>query len=45
MVEPSKFFSGTLAALSAMVNLEIPHVNVLSKMDILNKRALKMIDR
>ncbi|KAA1071362.1 ATP binding protein, variant 2 [Puccinia graminis f. sp. tritici] len=29
-----KFFSGVLSATSAMINLEIPHINVLSKMDL-----------
>jgi hypothetical protein len=32
--DPTKYFSGVLAALSAMVNLEIPHVNVMTKMDL-----------
>lgn len=34
VAEPAKFVAGTLAVLSAMVLLEIPHVTVLSKMDI-----------
>lgn len=29
-----KFFSGVLSATSAMINLEIPHLNLLSKMDL-----------
>ena len=29
-----KFFSGTLSAMSAMLLLEIPHINILSKMDL-----------
>ncbi|KAI7951298.1 hypothetical protein MJO28_006982 [Puccinia striiformis f. sp. tritici] len=29
-----KFFSGVLSATSAMINLEIPHINVLTKMDL-----------
>ncbi|KAF7724753.1 ATP binding protein [Apophysomyces ossiformis] len=29
-----KYFSGVLSAMSAMVNLEIPHVNVMTKMDL-----------
>lgn len=45
LIEPSKFLSGVFTALSAMVILEIPHVNVLSKMDLLNKRGRKMIYR
>merc|ERR1719334_3094819 len=31
MVDGGKFISGAMAALSVMVNLELPHVNVLSK--------------
>ena len=31
MVDGGKFISGAMAALSVMVNLEVPHVNVLSK--------------
>lgn len=44
MIDSSKFLSGTLAALSAMINLEIPHVNVLSKMDLLPKSVKKKLD-
>ena len=33
--DPSKYFSGVLSALSAMITLEVPHVNVMSKMDLL----------
>nr|QBH74292.1 hypothetical protein [Thermobia domestica] len=44
MVDSSKFLSGTMAALSVMVNLEIPHVNVLSKIDLLSKSAKKQLD-
>jgi len=34
MEDRYKFFSGVLSAMSAMVNLEIPWINVLSKMDL-----------
>lgn len=33
IVDKAKFFAGTLSAMSAMLMLEIPHVNILSKMD------------
>jgi GTPase len=33
-VDASKFISGSMQALSAMVKLELPHINVLTKMDI-----------
>jgi GTPase SAR1 family protein len=36
MCDPSKFLSGCLVALSAMMILEIPHVNILSKCDLLS---------
>lgn len=44
MVDGPKFLSGTMAALSVMVNLELPHVNVLSKMDLLTKSARNRLD-
>ena len=33
IVDRAKFFSGTLSAMSAMLMMELPHVNILSKMD------------
>jgi len=44
MVDGATFLSGTMAALSVMVNLELPHVNVLSKMDLLGAQAKKQLD-
>lgn len=44
LVDASKFFSGIISALSAMVQLEIPHVNVMSKMDLLDKKSLESIE-
>lgn len=45
VIDRAKFFAGTLSAMSAMVMLEIPHVNILSKMDLVKgsvpKRQLK----
>ncbi|CAN8064235.1 unnamed protein product [Agarophyton chilense] len=34
MADSSKFFGGCITALSAMVQLEVPHLNVMSKMDL-----------
>jgi len=34
LADPAKFVSGVLACLSAMTRLELPHLNVLSKMDL-----------
>nr|XP_037286889.1 LOW QUALITY PROTEIN: GPN-loop GTPase 3-like [Rhipicephalus microplus] len=45
LVDTSKFFSGVLSALAAMVNFEIPHVNVITKMDLLNKAGRRKIGR
>lgn len=45
MTDGAKFLSGTMAALSVMVNLELPHVNLLSKMDLLSKSQRKRLDR
>lgn len=35
--EVSKYISGALVALSAMVHLELPHINVLSKADLVTR--------
>ena len=45
MIEPSKFVSGMMSALSAMVNLEVPHINVMTKLDLLNKKAKKDLEK
>jgi len=34
MEDKYKFFSGVLSAMSAMINLEVPWINVMSKMDL-----------
>jgi len=39
--DPAKFISGTLMALSAMIHLEIPHINVLTKMDLVKDTIKK----
>ena len=44
MVDGATFLSGAMAALSVMVNLEIPHVNILSKIDLLSAPAKKLLD-
>lgn len=35
VIDTSKFFSGALSAMSAMILLELPHINVLSKLDMI----------
>ena len=44
LVDASKFFSGVMAALSAMIQLEIPHVNIMSKMDLLDKQSQCIVE-
>ncbi|KAL7225030.1 hypothetical protein ACSBR1_020333 [Camellia fascicularis] len=42
MTDVTKFISGCMASLSAMVQLELPHVNIRSKMDLVtNKRDIE----
>lgn len=41
IVDRAKFFSGTLSAMSAMILLEMPHINVLSKMDLIKGQVRK----
>ncbi|KAJ3605590.1 hypothetical protein NHX12_027635 [Muraenolepis orangiensis] len=45
MVETFKFISGVMAALSAMVSLEIPQVNIMTKMDLLSPKAKKEMEK
>ncbi|ROT35588.1 hypothetical protein SODALDRAFT_317157 [Sodiomyces alkalinus F11] len=39
VVDRAKFFAGSLSAMSAMIMLEIPHLNVLSKMDLVKDQV------
>lgn len=42
MTDVTKYISGCMASLSAMIQLELPHINILSKMDLVrNKKHLK----
>lgn len=41
VVDRAKFFSGTLSAMSAMIMLEVPHINILSKMDLVKDQVKK----
>ena len=38
VTDVSKYISGCMASLSAMIQLELPHVNILSKMDLVNNK-------
>ena len=37
MEDSAKYFAGVLSAMSCMVGLEVPSVNVMSKMDLVRK--------
>ncbi|KFA66494.1 hypothetical protein S40285_00675 [Stachybotrys chlorohalonatus IBT 40285] len=41
VVDRAKFFAGSLSAMSAMLMLEVPHINVLSKMDLVKGQVKK----
>lgn len=41
VVDRAKYFAGTLSAMSAMIMLEIPHVNILSKMDLVKGSVVR----
>ncbi|CAG7829463.1 unnamed protein product [Allacma fusca] len=43
LTDGSKFIAGSLAALSTMINLEIPHINLLTKMDLISKADKKTL--
>ncbi|KAK2069679.1 hypothetical protein P8C59_004233 [Phyllachora maydis] len=45
VMDRAKFFAGTLSAMSAMIMMEIPHINVLSKMDLVKSQAVRWIPR
>ncbi|KAJ0248905.1 hypothetical protein HA466_0144810 [Hirschfeldia incana] len=39
VTDVTKFISGCMVSLSAMIHLELPHVNILSKMDLLQDKS------
>lgn len=41
VVDRAKFFAGTLSAMSAMILLEVPHINILSKLDLVKGQMRK----
>lgn len=45
LIDAAKFFSGVTAALSAMVQMEVPFVNVMSKMDLLSQENSDKLER
>lgn len=43
VIEPSKFISGCLLSLSCMLQLQLPHINVVTKCDIADKEQIDAI--
>ncbi|KAK4240638.1 GPN-loop GTPase [Achaetomium macrosporum] len=41
VLDRSKYFSGSLSAMSAMIMLELPHINILSKWDLVKDQLPK----
>ncbi|KAG7882347.1 hypothetical protein KL905_000158 [Ogataea polymorpha] len=41
VIDNSKFFSGALTAMAAMIFLELPHINILSKTDLIRDTVSK----
>lgn len=41
VIDRAKFFAGTLSAMSAMLMLELPHINIMSKMDLVKDTMRK----
>lgn len=44
MSDAGKFFGGCMTALSAMIQLEVPHLNVMSKMDLASSMDKQRIE-
>merc|ERR1712194_535201 len=43
VTDPAKFISGSLLALSAMIAMQLPHVNVLSKCDLIEESSMEKV--
>jgi len=43
VLEPLKFISGCMLSLSCMMQLELPHINVVTKCDIADKEAVERV--
>jgi GTPase SAR1 family protein len=43
VLEPAKFISGCMLSLSCMLQLEVPHINVITKCDIADKEAIARV--
>lgn len=45
LTDAAKYFSGVMTSLSTMVMLELPHINVMGKLDLLDKKTKSDIER
>jgi len=45
LIDGPRFLSGTIAALATFSNLEIPFVNVMTKIDLLSKESYSKLER
>ncbi|KAL7525257.1 hypothetical protein ACHAXR_000921, partial [Thalassiosira sp. AJA248-18] len=43
VTDPAKFISGSLLALSAVISMQLPHVNVLSKCDLVEEASMERV--
>lgn len=43
VLEPAKFVAGCMLSLSCMIQLELPHINVITKCDIADKDAINKV--
>jgi GTPase SAR1 family protein len=43
VLEPAKFISGCMLSLSCMMQLELPHINVITKCDMADKEQVEMV--
>lgn len=43
VTDPAKFISGSLLALSAMIAMQLPHINVLSKCDLVEEASMDRV--
>jgi hypothetical protein len=43
--DSAKFFSGVMSAMSVMVQLEIPHINVMTKMDLVPANQVHLLQK
>ncbi|KAI0985185.1 hypothetical protein GJ496_000079 [Pomphorhynchus laevis] len=44
IIDPPKFIAGMLVALSVLVNVEVPHISIMSKMDLLNSEQKQIVE-